>query len=685
MAFGGTEAFRLYGTVGVDPKPAMQGLDQLSGHVQKSGGIIQTAMGTALGFMGGQAMTSIIGQGVGFLKGAAIDYNASMEQASIGFTTLLGSAEKAQSFIADLQSFAAKTPFDFPGLQQSANQMLAMGFSSDEIIPKLTAVGDAVAALGGTPEMVGRATYALGQMKSAGRVTAQDMMQLTSMGIPAWNLLAESIGKSVPETRKLAEQGLIPADQAIEAITSGIEKGDMGGMMAAQSKTFVGAMSNISDTVNQAAGKAMAPFFDMVSKGAQALAEWMGSAQGAAFFQGISDGVGAVIGGVRTLIDLVAQVVGVFTGAQGAAANLTTTVGTALQGLVAQAGPILAQLGEAFATWVADAVPKMLAALGDLVLAMSDWVMAQVPVLAGQLVAWAGAFVDWIGPQIPVFLDALLDFVESGVEWIVSTGVPSFVKGMLTMAQELVKWVGPQVPVLLGKLGGLMVSVVGWIVTEGIPRLVNAAAKLAGGLVSGFIDLLMGTGGQPGLVANWATFVTRDLVPGLLGLGGQLATAGLDLAVSLGKSFANGLAGLIEGGLNAVIRALNTFQVHFGGFDIPGVGTVGKLDWNGLGLPPITLPRFARGAWDLPRDMFAQVHQGEMIVPANLAESMRSALMGGGVGGLGAGQGRVLIVNGLTVTVTGPTLDPYGDFATRLAAALIPGLQRELARQGVNL
>jgi len=38
-----------------------------------------------------------------------------------------------------------------------------------------------------------------------------------------------------------------------------------------------------------------------------------------------------------------------------------------------------------------------------------------------------------------------------------------------------------------------------------------------------------------------------------------------------------------------------------------------------------------------------------------------------------------------TVNVTGPTLDPYGDFAQRLAAALIPGLQRELARQGIEL
>lgn len=53
-------------------------------------------------------------------------------------------------------------------------------------------------------------------------------------------------------------------------------------------------------------------------------------------------------------------------------------------------------------------------------------------------------------------------------------------------------------------------------------------------------------------------------------------------------------------------------------------------------------------------------------------------------GVLSGGTAKTTIVNA-TVNVTGPTLDPYGDFAQRLAAALIPGLQRELARQGITL
>lgn len=43
------------------------------------------------------------------------------------------------------------------------------------------------------------------------------------------------------------------------------------------------------------------------------------------------------------------------------------------------------------------------------------------------------------------------------------------------------------------------------------------------------------------------------------------------------------------------------------------------------------LPSFAVGAWDLPGDTLAQVHQGEMIIPRTFAEDLRSN--GGGIGG----------------------------------------------------
>src|SRR5215218_116164 len=71
------------------------------------------------------------GVAVGILAAAAAPVTfglktaAAMEQAEIGFTTMLGSARKAKAFLADLQQFATKTPFEFPELQTAASSLIS--------------------------------------------------------------------------------------------------------------------------------------------------------------------------------------------------------------------------------------------------------------------------------------------------------------------------------------------------------------------------------------------------------------------------------------------------------------------------------------------------------------------------------------------------------------------------------
>jgi tape measure domain-containing protein len=171
---------------------------------------------------------------------------ARMEQSTVAFTTMLGSSEKAARFLKDLRDFAAQTPFEFTELQDASRKMLAFGFAAKEIIPTLTAVGNAAAGLGIGSDGIQRIILALGQMQAKAKVSAQEMMQLTEAGIPAWKYLAEAMGKSTSEVMKLSEKGLIPAGKAIQMILSGMEK-DFGSMMAEQSKTALGQISNLKD------------------------------------------------------------------------------------------------------------------------------------------------------------------------------------------------------------------------------------------------------------------------------------------------------------------------------------------------------------------------------------------------------------------------------------------------------
>ena len=202
-----------------------------------------------------------------------------MEQSEIAFTTMLGSGEKASAFLKDLQDFAASTPFEFTELQDASRRMIAFGFSARDVLPMMTDIGDAVSGLGLGSAGVDRVVLALGQMQAKAKVSGQEMMQLTEAGIPAWGYLAEAMNLSTAEVMKLSEQGLIPADMAIQAILAGMRE-DFGGMMAEQAKTAAGQLSNLKDEVTFLAadlGEVLLPVFkDMVGAAKDAVAAFSG-------------------------------------------------------------------------------------------------------------------------------------------------------------------------------------------------------------------------------------------------------------------------------------------------------------------------------------------------------------------------------------------------------------------------
>ena len=195
------------------------------------------AAGVAAGAMGGLGLK-------------ALSVAGQFEQMRIAFTTMLGDAEKADRFLRELYDFAAKTPFEIEGLQKQVQLMLALGFRAEEVIPTLRAVGDAVAALGGSSALLDRVVLALGQIRAKGKVSAEEMRQLAEAGIPAWEMLAKKIGVDIPTAMKLAEKGAIDAATGVSAILEGMQA-RFSGMMERQSQTLLGIWSNIKDNLTR--------------------------------------------------------------------------------------------------------------------------------------------------------------------------------------------------------------------------------------------------------------------------------------------------------------------------------------------------------------------------------------------------------------------------------------------------
>jgi tape measure domain-containing protein len=325
---------------------------------------------------------------VGFgLKGAA-----ALEQTQVGFEALLGSAEEADAFIKEMQQFAATTPFEFQGLADSARRLLAIGdaagIAEDEVLSSLTAIGDITAVLGAPADSIDRITTAFGQMASRGKVSLEEINQL-SEALPGFSgvaAIAAAQGISTAEAMEKISAGEIGAKEGIDALLEGMrEFPGAAGAMAAQAETLNGLFSTFKDTIAISLTEAFQPLVPAVKDGLKdltpAIQEALGSVAPA-----VSDLVQGLIPIVVELVEVLGPILG----------RVLTTVGR----LFAEIAPAIGPLGDAFNS-VLDAVLPIVGVLGQLIGTL-------LPPLAAVITSVAVA----LAPVIELFAQFLSDALE---------------------------------------------------------------------------------------------------------------------------------------------------------------------------------------------------------------------------------------------------------------------------------
>lgn len=271
------DAFRRSPDINLNTKRAQRQLHDLerlahgsAGGIRRAFSGISASIGTGAGAissafagLGTELLTSTVGkltQGFSLAVKTGIDFRKMMEGAQVVFEQFAGSAEGARSHLADLANFAKTSPFDLPDLIRTSSRMQAFGTDIRQVIPDLKRLQNAAALAAGTSgnftEALDGITTALGQMRANGRVSAEEMNQLTERGVPAWELLAQKIGKSVEETRKLSELGKLRGAPAVDALLEAFGEGKFAGLGEKLARTTLGKESNLRDALTQQAGAA---------------------------------------------------------------------------------------------------------------------------------------------------------------------------------------------------------------------------------------------------------------------------------------------------------------------------------------------------------------------------------------------------------------------------------------------
>lgn len=159
---------------------------------------------------------------------------------------LAAAGPKAEELTEWITKLALASPFDRQGLAIAFRTALAYGFAADEAQDLTQIAVDFAAATGGGSQEVDRVTRALGQMQAKGKVSFEELRQLTEAGVPALQILATEFDMAGEELEDAFRDGSITADDAIQAISSSLER-DFGGAAARQSETVSGLLNALGD------------------------------------------------------------------------------------------------------------------------------------------------------------------------------------------------------------------------------------------------------------------------------------------------------------------------------------------------------------------------------------------------------------------------------------------------------
>jgi tape measure domain-containing protein len=183
--------------------------------------------------------------GAAFAGKGIVSAGVQIEKIETQFATLLGSTGAAQKQIQDLVNFAAKTPFQLEGLADSTAKLLAFGFAQEEVGEKLKILGDIASGSGSD---IGEISRIFGQVRAAGKLTGERLLQLEERAINVAPVLAKNLGVAESSIRTLVSQGKIgfaDLDKAFQELTA--SGGKFANATIKQSQTLGGLISTFKD------------------------------------------------------------------------------------------------------------------------------------------------------------------------------------------------------------------------------------------------------------------------------------------------------------------------------------------------------------------------------------------------------------------------------------------------------
>lgn len=595
-------------------RQARTSFNRVSREASSAGTAITTKLGGALKGVAALGVATAVGGGLVALTITGLKTAAALEQIEVAFSSLLGSSKAGHQALEDLKKFAAFTPFELTDITGTAQRFLAfnqtVGLTDAQLIEFLTTLGNVASVTASGADGMQRVALALGQIASTGKVTGDNLLQISDAlpGFSAIGAIAKGMGVTTAEATKLMEKGAISATDGVKFLLQGMKDfPGAAGAMEAQSKTLLGVFSTFKDTFTQSLAGAFQPIIPELKNTVETISPIIGDAMGQ-LAPVLGSALIELLGGVAPLITPLASILG---------SVLKALI--PFVGLIAQAVlPAVEALQEPFAA-LAPVLIQLAVPVGDLIMALLPLLPALSEILVG-VITLAAPLLKLVGLLVSLLATkALAPLIEF------------FALGFATLGEAL------------GALGQAIMAIDWGAVWEDISgffiQIGDSVGSFFSGIFSFFSELPSKASAAFASMRDAAIARVIALVDFVRGIPARIAAALVGLGSLLIKSGQDLIRGLWTGIIDMGSWLIGKIKAFVNDFIIGPVKAVLGID------SPSKVMAEQVGHW-IPPGIEAGARDNMQSLNGMIDElvvSGRGGGEGGGTGGIVIGPGAIII------------------------------------------
>jgi len=246
--------FSLVDNLSINAEKIAKSIKKISDTSNEAGKEIKKSEKAIADYEGQMQKATVVLGGLTYVMGSIIKSSitsaSKYEDQRLALTAMTKSAVRADMIMRDVIKTAQKTPFEATQLLDYASQLYATGTAQKDLIPTMVMLGDIASGVG--KDKLPNIVYAFRQIQAAGRLMAQDLLQLEASSVPVLQELSIMTGKTTAELRKMMRDGQVTSDMVNEAFKNMTKEGGrFYNMMAQANLTTSGRISNLMDVIDQ--------------------------------------------------------------------------------------------------------------------------------------------------------------------------------------------------------------------------------------------------------------------------------------------------------------------------------------------------------------------------------------------------------------------------------------------------